>query len=95
MKMYDHKSYSEFTSKLSDNMSVKLECSFFFLALLLAVAASVKKSCWGRKGWLLCLSLVCGLYTFCHCLFAIRLGVIERLCFVTVALPGRLLYYLS
>ena len=37
------------------------------------------------------ISFVCAVF---HDLFAFSLGVINRLCFVIVALPGHLLYYM-
>ena len=48
---------------------------------------------WGRGNWFIYFSLVCGLYTFCHSLFALPLGVITRLSSVIVALFGHFLYY--
>ena len=48
----------------------------------------------GERGkWLFCFSLVCGLYTVCHGLFALPLDVIGRLWSVILALPGNFLYY--
>ena len=44
----------------------------------------------GKRGWLLCLSLVCGLCSVCCGLFVLPLGVTSILCFVSVALPGHL-----
>ena len=43
------------------------------------------------KSWVFSFFLVCGLCTFYHGWFALPLGVIGRLCSVTVALPGLLL----
>ena len=36
---------------------------------------------------MLCLSLICGMGTVCHDVFALLLGVTGRLCFVSLALP--------
>ena len=33
-------------------------------------------------------SLIGGLYTLCHALFALPLGVFGRLCFLIVGIPG-------
>ena len=49
--------------------------------------------CWGRGSWLHCFSLVCGLCTVCHGLFALPLSVIDRIWFVIVAFLGYLLCY--
>ena len=49
---------------------------------------------WERGSWLLVallsFGLVCGMFTFCHSLFAFPLGVIGRLGSVILALPGHL-----
>ena len=37
-----------------------------------------------EESWLLCLTLVCGICTVCHSLFALPLGVVGRLCSVIV-----------
>ena len=40
-----------------------------------------------------CFSLVCGLCTVCHSLFALLLGIIGKPCSVIVPIPGNYLYY--
>ena len=47
------------------------------------------------RGLLLCLSLVCGICTVCHGVFAHPFSAINRLCSVSLALPGHLLYSLG
>ena len=49
----------------------------------------------GKESWLLYLSMICGMCTVCHGLFALPRGVIDRLYCVFVALSGHLLFYLS
>ena len=49
----------------------------------------------GKRELAALLSLVYGLCTVCHGMFALPLGVIGRLSSVTVAIPGHLLFYKS
>ena len=43
-----------------------------------------------KKSWLFSFSLVCGLCTVCHGLFALPLGVIGKLWYVIEAISGHL-----
>ena len=58
---------------------------FIVLSLFLWILLCIGIISSRRASWLLCFSLIRGMCTFCHGLFALPLGVIGRLCSVPVA----------
>ena len=47
----------------------------------------------GKRNWLLCFSLVCGICVVCHCSLALSRSVISKLYSEIVALPVYLFYF--
>ena len=103
IRLYEHAYYVSIILMYADNIWYWL-CSFrdhvtvccstfacFVLCLIVVITRSclaLWSPCWERESWLRCFSLVCGLCTVCHGLFASPFVVIS-----VMAIPGHHPYY--